>query len=44
MMKPLFTKLFLSVLCCSASVTLVYSQLFEWRGPGELVFIMKRDY
>jgi outer membrane protein assembly factor BamB len=33
-MKSIFTKLFVSVLFCSASVTLVYTQLYEWRGPG----------
>jgi len=26
--------LFVSVLISSASVTIVYSQLYEWRGPG----------
>jgi hypothetical protein len=33
-MKSTFTKLFVSVLFCSSSVTLIYSQLYEWRGPG----------
>ncbi len=32
-MKSIFTKLFVSVLICSATVTLVYGQLYEWRGP-----------
>ncbi len=33
-MKSIFTKLFASVLFCSASITLVYGQLYEWRGQG----------
>jgi outer membrane protein assembly factor BamB len=32
-MKSIFTKLFVSVFLSSASSTLVYSQLYEWRGP-----------
>jgi outer membrane protein assembly factor BamB len=33
-MKLIFTKLFVSVVFFYTSVTLVYSQLYEWRGPG----------
>ena len=33
-MKSIFIKLFLTVLFCTASVTIVYCQLYEWRGPG----------
>ena len=32
-MKSVFTKLFVSILFCFASVTLVFGQLYEWRGP-----------
>jgi outer membrane protein assembly factor BamB len=32
-MKSIFTKLFVSVIFCSTSVTFVYGQLYEWRGP-----------
>jgi hypothetical protein len=32
-MKSIFTKLFVSVFLCYVSSTLVYSQLYEWRGP-----------
>jgi outer membrane protein assembly factor BamB len=33
-MKSIFPKLFLSLLFCTASVSIIYSQLYEWRGPG----------
>jgi hypothetical protein len=33
-MKPIFSKLFLSVLFCTTSITIGYCQLYEWRGPG----------
>jgi outer membrane protein assembly factor BamB len=33
-MKSFYAKIFVSVLICSASATVVYSQLYEWRGPG----------
>lgn len=32
-MKSIFPKLLLSLLFCTTSVTIVYCQLFEWRGP-----------
>ena len=32
-MKSIFPKLFLSLLFCTTSVTIVYCQLYEWRGP-----------
>jgi outer membrane protein assembly factor BamB len=33
-MKSIFPKLLLSLLFCTTSVTIVYCQLYEWRGPG----------
>ncbi len=33
-MKSTFPKLVLTILFCIASVTVVYCQLYEWRGPG----------
>ena len=33
-MRSIFPKTLLSVLLCSASLTIVYSQLSQWRGPG----------
>jgi outer membrane protein assembly factor BamB len=33
-MKSIILKLLLSVLFCTALVNIVYSQLYEWRGPG----------
>jgi outer membrane protein assembly factor BamB len=33
-MKSIFPKLFLSLFFCSTSVTFVFCQLYEWRGPG----------
>jgi outer membrane protein assembly factor BamB len=33
-MKLIITKLFLTALFCIATVNIVYSQLYEWRGPG----------
>jgi outer membrane protein assembly factor BamB len=32
-MKSIFPKLFLSLLFCTTSVTIVFCQLYEWRGP-----------
>lgn len=32
-MKSIFPKLLLSLLFCTTSVTIVYCQLYEWRGP-----------
>jgi outer membrane protein assembly factor BamB len=32
--RSILPKTLLLVLFCSASVTIVYSQLFEWRGPA----------
>ena len=33
-MKSIFQKLILSIFIYTASVAIVYSQLYEWRGPG----------
>jgi outer membrane protein assembly factor BamB len=33
-MKSIFPKLFLSLIFCAASATIVYCQIYEWRGPG----------
>jgi len=33
MMKSNFRKIYLSILFCSTWITVVYSQLYEWRGP-----------
>jgi outer membrane protein assembly factor BamB len=33
-MRSIFPKLLLSLLFCTTSFTVVYCQLYEWRGPG----------
>jgi len=33
-MKPFYSKLFLTILFSAASITIGYCQLYEWRGPG----------
>jgi hypothetical protein len=33
-MKPFFSKLFLTILFSTVSLTIGYCQLYEWRGPG----------
>jgi outer membrane protein assembly factor BamB len=33
-MKPFLSKLFLTILFGTASITIGYCQLYEWRGPG----------
>ena len=32
-MKPFLTKLFVSILFFTSTFNLVFSQLYEWRGP-----------
>jgi outer membrane protein assembly factor BamB len=33
-MKSIFPKLLLSLLFCTTTLSIVYCQLYEWRGPG----------
>jgi outer membrane protein assembly factor BamB len=34
MMKSIIQKISLTILLCSTCLTVIYSQLYEWRGPG----------